>query len=334
MNGTMDVIIVNRCNQNDEFRTVLPAEMCVRVLLIMMLAAAAVLGVGAGVGAAATTWYVDEMGDQTVAYTRSYSEKTTVASPAITTRGNVGIDNDTIVVDIKLLDIPATLTFDQDFTPGNAMEYEWSIYIDSDNNPSTGPSWPINGCEVSISLMNFKFPGSMQHDDTILGGTQHNTWIFDEGGSFNYGHEIDVTVNYSTNTITMIASKEWEELIDVEATDRFYFIASYRYAADGISKDITNHSEGSNVITDPEGDVSYGFIDILQGSLDASQTSDPVNKGDLNSDGYVTPADAAIALRLAAIGAHDDAADVSGDGCVTSLDALMILQAAAENIGL
>ncbi len=33
----------------------------------------------------------------------------------------------------------------------------------------------------------------------------------------------------------------------------------------------------------------------------------------------------AIALAIAASGAHDDAADVSGDGHVTSLDALMIM---------
>jgi len=60
MNDTMDVIIVNRCNQSDEFRTVLPAKMYVRVLTIMMLAAAAVLVVGAGVGAAEKTWHVDD----------------------------------------------------------------------------------------------------------------------------------------------------------------------------------------------------------------------------------------------------------------------------------
>ena len=51
-------------------------------------------------------------------------------------------------------------------------------------------------------------------------------------------------------------------------------------------------------------------------------------RGDLNRDGILTSADAAIALTIAASGAHDDAADVSGDGHVTSLDALMILQAA------
>jgi hypothetical protein len=43
----MDVILVNGRNQSDKFQTVLPAKMCVHVLLILMLAAAAVLAVGA-----------------------------------------------------------------------------------------------------------------------------------------------------------------------------------------------------------------------------------------------------------------------------------------------
>ena len=56
--------------------------------------------------------------------------------------------------------------------------------------------------------------------------------------------------------------------------------------------------------------------------------------GDLNRDGILTPADAAIALAIAVGGSAScdattlAAADVSGDNRVTSLDALMILQAA------
>jgi hypothetical protein len=65
--------------------------------------------------------------------------------------------------------------------------------------------------------------------------------------------------------------------------------------------------------------------------MDASSTP---QKGDLNSDGILTPADAAIALRLTASGTHAPAADVSGDGSVTSLDALMIAQAAVGRIEL
>ncbi|PXF60714.1 MAG: hypothetical protein C4B59_07740 [Candidatus Methanogaster sp.] len=60
----------------------------------------------------------------------------------------------------------------------------------------------------------------------------------------------------------------------------------------------------------------------------------PSQKGDLNSDNQITPADAAIVLAIAATGADDPAADVSGDNCVTSSGALMILQAAADRIEL
>jgi hypothetical protein len=49
-------------------------------------------------------------------------------------------------------------------------------------------------------------------------------------------------------------------------------------------------------------------------------------KGDLNRDGVVTPADAAIALQMASRGEYSIDADVSGDSMVTSLDALLILQ--------
>jgi hypothetical protein len=57
-------------------------------------------------------------------------------------------------------------------------------------------------------------------------------------------------------------------------------------------------------------------------------------RGDLNGDYALTPADAAIALWIAASGGWDANADVSGDNRVTSLDALMILQAAAGAIDL
>ncbi len=66
----------------------------------------------------------------------------------------------------------------------------------------------------------------------------------------------------------------------------------------------------------------------------------PPQKGDLNDDGFITPADAVIALVIATGGsvscdpATFAAADVSDDNRVTSLDALMILQAAAGAIAL
>ena len=49
-------------------------------------------------------------------------------------------------------------------------------------------------------------------------------------------------------------------------------------------------------------------------------------RGDLNHDGTITPADAVIALQIAVRGGWLEAADMNCDGVVTSLDALMILQ--------
>ena len=65
------------------------------------------------------------------------------------------------------------------------------------------------------------------------------------------------------------------------------------------------------------------------------QTTEPPVIGDLNGDDRLTPADAVIALRMAAGSCEPTtAADVSSDGVVNSLDALMILQAVAGPIAL
>jgi len=96
--------------------------------------------------------------------------------------------------------------------------------------------------------------------------------------------------------------------------------------------------------TDPDGDgigedphpIPGGGGSVDNYPLMQPWTGATSPKGDLNGDDQITPADAAIALRLAAGGSAPcdpatlSAADVSGDGRITSLDALMILQAATD----
>ena len=101
---------------------------------------------------------------------------------------------------------------------------------------------------------------------------------------------------------------------------------------------VTNHTI---LLTGLQSGTTYYFVvnsaDQSENSAQSTEfsfTTVSGIKGDLNSDGILAPADAAIALHIATIGAHNPAADVSGDDRVTSLDALMILQAAAENIEL
>jgi S-layer protein (TIGR01567 family) len=87
-----------------------------------------------------------------------------------------------------------------------------------------------------------------------------------------------------------------------------------------------NDTSGDGIGNDPHPIPGGGSVDDYP--LMQPWTGDMPQKGDLNSDGSITPADAAIALQLAVSGGWDADADVSGDNRVTSLDALMILQMA------
>jgi protocatechuate 3,4-dioxygenase beta subunit len=104
----------------------------------------------------------------------------------------------------------------------------------------------------------------------------------------------------------------------VQVTVSGYFSEYYDNATDS--------ANATNVTVNAPDDIS---------GVNFALKSETVYKGDLNRDGTLTPADAAIALQIA-VGSRpfDDAADVSGDNRVTSLDALMILQAAAGAISL
>ena len=95
---------------------------------------------------------------------------------------------------------------------------------------------------------------------------------------------------------------------------------------------------GTDANGDGIGDTPYD----VQGSSGAQDryplmqpwTGDMGQKGDLNGDNEVTPADAVIALQFVVSGEYNPVADVSDDNRVTSLDVLMILQAASGVISL
>jgi len=94
---------------------------------------------------------------------------------------------------------------------------------------------------------------------------------------------------------------------DLNATEVLRF-----YATDGAYSRVTDHTITAK-------DVDDG------GLFEFNITLGPI-PGDVNDDGYLTTADAAIVLAMAVCGEYSEVADVSGDRAVTSLDALMILQ--------
>jgi len=161
-------------------------------------------------------------------------------------------------------------------------------------------------------------------NNTVLNNTASNNdnygiELYDSSGNLIYNNYLD-----NTNNACDDGSNQWNTTITTGPNI------------------IGGPSIGGNywsdyTCTDPDGD-GFGNTSYIIGGGNFDYhplcSPDASVKGDLNGDGIHTPADATIALRLAATGAHDDAADVSGDGQVTSLDALMILQAAAELVEL
>ena len=166
---------------------------------------------------------------------------------------------------------------------------------------------------------------------------------------------IDNMTNFGASTVALSYDPTVVQITDITAGDLGTPTAS------------TNNTAGTatiaayvSTVTGPDSPITFANLELLAiGSTgdtspltlavttfaDADGTSvlaTPISgvfvvgsvRGDLNHDGTLTPADAAIALELAATGGWDPAADVDGDRRITSLDALMILQAAAGAITL
>jgi len=156
-----------------------------------------------------------------------------------------------------------------------------------------------------------------------------------------------VTISYDSNVIqinSVTAGDVGTPTANINNTAGTTTIAAYVSTTTGPDSPITFANiellaVGSNGETSPLTLVITTLSDADGNSVDAEPISGVfvigTIKGDLNSDGILAPADAAIALQIA-VGSRpfDDAADVNHDSRVTSLDALMILQAAAGAISL
>jgi len=65
------------------------------------------------------------------------------------------LDGETLTVTFQLRDLPETLTFNRTGVPKHALEYNWEVSIDVDNDPKTGG---YLGDEYSMSASRFRHP--------------------------------------------------------------------------------------------------------------------------------------------------------------------------------
>jgi S-layer protein (TIGR01567 family) len=167
----------------------------------------------------------------------------------------------------------------------------------------------------------------------------------DESWQLREGHNLTAIGIYGNGSVWLQLSKN-SRVID---EDLFYNGFS-------LQNDIVGHTIVSGTISDYNAYHDVQLTSITQyseatGAVLATWESKTLNetrnriilragleiitdvlKGDLNSDGILTPADAAIALEMAVRGEYSDIAEVSGDHRVTSLDALMILRMASDDV--
>ena len=146
---------------------------------------------------------------------------------------------------------------------------------------------------------------------------------------FEIGDEIGIAMEFKNNGT-----------VNITGTAVMRVLNSTGDAAHEFRHNVTNLTPSGSVsfsdAWDTSGEEAGASYRVLGYVLYDSRSTDPATVtvwntviGDLNDDGKITTADAAIALELAANGACCAEADVDCDGQVTSLDAMMILHAAA-----
>jgi hypothetical protein len=198
-----------------------------------------------------------------------------VGTPSVKVLNTSNVGMSVVEFFIQVVDLPETLMFDQEHVPDNYAEYYWSIYIDVDNDTTTGlPLGILKGMDVTIVVCSYKNLGAEPHEETILDGCQENTIIWDDTGGY-YGHSISL-IDITANTIRLSCSKSWEEMSDVDVSDRT-FIYTYYYPMD--EEHCSDNATGYGIFTDPAGDVSYSLIDILQGGIISEPPAPPSING-------------------------------------------------------
>ena len=107
----------------------------------------------------------------------------------------------TLAVVFHLRDVPETLEFNRKNVPQDALEYNWEVSIDVDDDRETG----LLGADYSLAASHFVFsPSSDEGVHQPIGeAVQANSWQFDDSGG-RYLSGIRLAVSPEENTITLI----------------------------------------------------------------------------------------------------------------------------------
>ncbi len=114
------------------------------------------------------------------------------------------LDGETLTVTFQLRDLPETLTFNRTGVPKHALEYNWEVSIDVDNDPETGSA----GFDYMLSAGYFVHPLAKDSDTvaeiTQPGFVKAGLWGLNRRG-YRVPAEADIAIAVSAeeNTITL-----------------------------------------------------------------------------------------------------------------------------------
>lgn len=119
--------------------------------------------------------------------------------------GQTTISESLIICEISLKKLPKSLKFNNDQLMDDALEYEWGVYFDNNNDGKY---------DISFSVSNWNFPKKTEVKGEIIKNTQSSIWkIGNEGGSKIgdldleiEGDKIVLTTSSNTRAIDEISS--------------------------------------------------------------------------------------------------------------------------------
>ena len=185
------------------------------------------------------------------------------------------LDGETLSVTLELRDLPETLTFNRTGVPQHALEYNWEVSIDVDNDPETGSA----GFDYMLSAGYFVHPLA-KNSDTVAEITQPgfvkaSLWGLNRQG-YRVPAEADIAIEVSAddNTITLsgeIPGITEESRLKLRAYD--FFAGSVEMSGHGPSitglvasqciPDRPSVTPGQTVL-DATADVPAAHIDIIE----------------------------------------------------------------------
>lgn len=180
---------------------------------------------------------------------------------------------DSLEIRIKFKSIGDIINFNQTKVPDNYQEYSWNVYIDSDNDPTTGSVGigGSNGFDVGLSISHFKSPGSQPQQGTLVGPLTQKKTIILNGNSATDANDIRAFFDYKDSTLVMRASRAYNELADIKPGNRYVVSASYYSSSMGTNiEDLTTLQTIPQSISDPVNDISLSYLDIKKVTITSS----------------------------------------------------------------